>query len=99
MRLEIHFEAREELLQAAQFYEAQVPGLGQRFINEIERCQKALLEAPLIGQPYGRRLRKFTVGDKFPYSIVYAVLAGALFVLAYAHGSRHPGYWRTRSVR
>jgi hypothetical protein len=59
MRLEIHFEAREEFLQAAQFYEAQVPGLGQRFINEIERCQKALLETPLIGQPYGRRLRKF----------------------------------------
>ena len=99
MRLEIHFEAREEFLQAAQFYEAQVPGLGQRFVNEIERCQIALLEAPLIGQPYGRRLRKFTVGDKFPYSIVYAVLAGVLFVLAYAHGSRRPGYWRTRSVR
>ena len=37
MRLEIHFEAREEFLQAAQFYEAQVPDLGQRFINEIER--------------------------------------------------------------
>jgi hypothetical protein len=31
MRLEIHFEAREEFLQAAQFYEAQVPGLGQAF--------------------------------------------------------------------
>jgi toxin ParE1/3/4 len=99
MRLEIHFEAREEFLQAAQFYEAQVPGLGQRFINEIERCQKALLDTPLIGQPYGRRLRKFTVGDKFPYSIVYAVLAEVLIVLAYAHGSRRPGYWRTRSVR
>jgi len=53
MRLEIHFEAREEFLQPAQFYEAQVPGLGQRFINEIERCQKALLDTPPIGQPYG----------------------------------------------
>jgi toxin ParE1/3/4 len=99
MRLEIHFEAREEFLQAVQFYEAQVPGLGQRFINEIERCQKALLDTPLIGQPYGRRLRKFTVGDKFPYSIVYAAREEIMFVLAYAHGSRRPGYWRTRSVR
>jgi hypothetical protein len=34
----------------------------------------ALLETPLIGHPYGKRLRRFTVGDKFPYSIVYAVL-------------------------
>ena len=49
-----------------------------RFITEIERCQNALLETPLIGLPYGRRLRKFTVGDKFLYSIVYAVLADVL---------------------
>jgi plasmid stabilization system protein ParE len=99
MRLEVHSEAREEFLQAVAFYEAQVPGLGLRFIVEIERCQKALLETPLIGHPCGKRLRKFTVGDKFPYSILYAVLGEILFILAYAHGSRRPGYWRTRSVR
>ena len=74
MRLEVHSEAREEFLQAVSFYEAQVPGLGLRFITEIERCQNALLETSLIGHPYGIRLRKFTVGDKFPHSIVYAVL-------------------------
>jgi hypothetical protein len=84
MRLEIHFEAREEFLQAVQFYEAEVPGLGRRFINEIDRCQRVLLDTPLIGQLYGRRLRKFTVGDRFPYSIVYVVLADVLFVLACA---------------
>jgi hypothetical protein len=49
MRLEVHSEAREEFLQAVSFYDAQVPGLGLRFITEIDRCQKALLEAPLIG--------------------------------------------------
>jgi len=99
MRLEVHSEARAEFLHAVGFYEAQVPGLGSRFIAEIDRCQKVLLEASLIGRPYGRRLRKFTVGDKFPYSIVYAVLGDVLFVVAYAHGSRRPGYWRARVVR
>ncbi len=99
MRLEVHSEAREEFLQAVSFYEAQVPGLGLRFVTEIERCQNALLETSLIGHPFGRRLRKFTVGDRFPYSIVYATLGEALFILAYAHGSRRPGYWRARSVR
>jgi hypothetical protein len=99
MRLEVHSEAREEFLQAVSFYDEQVPGLGLRFITEIERCQKALLETPLMGQPFGKRLRKFTVGDRFPYSIVYAVLGNVIFVLAYAHGSRRPGYWRARAVR
>jgi hypothetical protein len=59
MRLEVHSEARAEFLHAVSFYNAQVPGLGLRFIAEIERCQKVLLETPLVGHPYGRRLRKF----------------------------------------
>ena len=87
MRLEVHSEARAEFLHAVGFYEAQVPGLGSRFITEIERCQKVLLDASLIGRPYGRRLRKFTVGDKFPYSIVYAYLV--MFSL----------WWRTLMAR
>ncbi len=98
MRLEIHSEARAEFLQAVSFYDARVQGLGLRFVNEIDRCHKVLLDTPLIGQPYGRRLRKFTLGDRFPYAIVYAIRSDNLFVLAYAHGSRRPGYWKARAV-
>jgi hypothetical protein len=64
MRLEVHSEARAEFLHAVSFYNGQLPGLGLRFIAEIERCQKVLFETPLVGHPYGRRLRKFTVGDR-----------------------------------
>jgi hypothetical protein len=90
MRREVHSEAREEFLQAVSFYEAQVQGLGLRFIAEMERRQKALLQTPRIGRPFGRRLRKFAVGDRFPYSIVYAVVADVIFVLAYADGLAAP---------
>ena len=86
MRLEVHSEAREEFLQAVSFYQLRCRAWVPRFITEIDRCQKALLEIPLIGHPYGRRLRKFTVGDKFPFSIVYAVL-GRFYL-----------YWRTLMV-
>jgi hypothetical protein len=34
--LELNQKERAGFLRAAQFYEAQVPGLGQRFFNEIE---------------------------------------------------------------
>ncbi len=53
MRLEVHAGARTEFLHAASFYDAQVPGLGLRFITEIERRQRTLLESSLIGHPYG----------------------------------------------
>jgi hypothetical protein len=58
MRLEVHSEAREELFQAVSFYDAQVPGLGLRFIAEIERCHISLLQTPLIGREFGKRLRR-----------------------------------------
>jgi plasmid stabilization system protein ParE len=90
MRLEVHSEARAEFLQAVSFYDDQAPGLGVRFITEIERCQETIVDTPLIGHPFGRRLRKLTVGDRFQYSIVYAVLAGRIFIVAYSSVSRGP---------
>jgi hypothetical protein len=34
--------------------------------------------------------------QRFPYSIVFIELEDELRVLAIAHGSRQPGYWRAR---
>jgi len=73
MRLEVHSEARAEFLHAVSFYEAQVPVLESRFTTEIERCQKVLLEASLIGRPYGRRLRKFTLNDRHSAAVILRV--------------------------
>ena len=33
---------------------------------------------------------------KFPYQPVYAVLDEEVYVLAYAHQARQPGYWSRR---
>lgn len=99
MQFELHPEAREEFLAAASRYEAEVGGLGERFIAEFERCITLLLEAPKIGSPLGRKLRRFVLDDNFPYSIIYAVLRDTLYVVAVAHGSRRPGYWKRRTVR
>src|SRR5687767_10284643 len=70
MRLEFHSQAREEFLSAVSRYEAEVPGLGARFIAEFERCIGLLLEAPQIGSPMSRKLRRFVLNDNFPFSIV-----------------------------
>jgi hypothetical protein len=35
MRLEVHSEARDELLQAVSFYDAQVPGFGLRYLVDV----------------------------------------------------------------
>ncbi len=50
MRLEFHPEAELELIEAAAYYELQVPGLGERFEAEVRRAADFLLEHPEIGQ-------------------------------------------------
>lgn len=34
--------------------------------------------------------------DMFPYRVVYFVRDGELVIVAFAHQSRRPGYWRER---
>ena len=99
MRFEIHSEARAEFLDAVARYEAEVPGLGARFVAEFERGIGLLLESPRLGARFGPRLRRFVLNDGFPYSVVYAERDGALLVVAVAHGARRPGYWRQRTRR
>lgn len=95
MRYEFHPEAERELDEAAVRYESEVPELGRRFAGEVERVIEILLENPEIGARLDDDLRHFVL-RKFPFSVIYAVSAGLLYIVAIAHGSREPGYWRPR---
>jgi len=33
---------------------------------------------------------------KFPFSVIYSVQGDVVYVIAIAHGSREPGYWKHR---
>lgn len=46
MRLEFHPEAELELIEAAAYYEREVPGLGGRFAAEVQRVTDLLLDYP-----------------------------------------------------
>lgn len=80
---------------AARFYEARVPGLGRDFLAEIERCFDQISAMPEAGQLiYGKFRRRLVM--RFPYSVVYELLPDAILVVAIAHQSQRPGYWRQR---
>ncbi len=98
MKLEFHPEAELELIEAADFYELQVPGLGGRFGAEVRRATDLLLAHPLIGTPVDESLRTFAL-NRFPFTLYYSVVSDVLRVEVVAHQSRRPGYWRLRSDR
>jgi toxin ParE1/3/4 len=83
------------MAEAAGFYEGRVPGLGRDFLTEIGRCFDRISAMPESGQLiYGRFRRRLVI--RFPYSVVYELLPDAILVVAIAHQSQRPGYWRQR---
>lgn len=95
MKYEFHPEAEQELYEAASRYELEVSELGSRFADEVERVVRLLLDHPELGSRLDDELRHFVL-RRFPFSVVYAVASDVVYIVAVAHGSREPGYWRPR---
>jgi len=93
--IEIHEDADEELKATALFYESRESGLGEDFLQRINQAFDAIVDQPFAGQPIILDIRRRLV-RQFPYSVVYRVDADRIFVLAVAHWSRRPGYWKKR---
>jgi len=90
-------EAAEELGAAAEWYEAAQAGLGTDFLDETLRAVAAISESPTAWPVVIRKrsVRKFLLA-RFPYAVYYVPREDEVLVLAVAHGSRRPGYWRHR---
>lgn len=90
-----HPEAEEELLGAAEFYESRSPGLGLRFLDEVERGLEALRESPQRWPVLAGEVRRCLLRP-FPYGLLYIELPERIIVLAVMHLHREPGYWKSR---
>jgi toxin ParE1/3/4 len=90
-----HPEAETELADAAIFYESRMVGLGRSFATEVEKTVSLIREYPDAGMALGVRHRRMLVHG-FPYTVVYQRNPEAVFIIAVAHHSRRPTYWRRR---
>ena len=90
-----HPDAEAELADAADYYEARRPGLGKAFAGEVTRTISLIREHPDAGSPVGPSRRRMLV-SRFPYAIVYRRDSNSVVIVAVAHQSRRPGYWRGR---
>ncbi len=93
-------EAEDELIEAEKWYEGQRPGLGREFRTAIDEGMERLLKAPLAASPIvnlpSSLVARRVLVKRFPYSIVFIEHGEDLWVVAFAHHRRRPGYWRER---
>ena len=87
--------ARREMLQAAQWYERKLPGLGDQLLVEIKVALTAIVQFP-IAFPIIDPLFRRKILDVFPYALIYRVELETIVVIAVTGLKRHPRYWWRR---
>ncbi len=96
MRYWVHPDAEDDLRDAAEFYRERAgKTLSQSFLAEYEHGVQLLLQHPAFGGLWQNSTRRYLM-KRFPYSLVYTVVAEEIRVWAVAHENRRPGYWRNR---
>ena len=95
MKVEFLSEADEEFREAARYYESEAAGVGLSFITSVHKGVAEIVDLPLAAQVIRAGIRK-KVLRHFPYNLFYAIEADTLVIVAVAHQSRRPNYWRVR---
>jgi toxin ParE1/3/4 len=95
MHLIHHPDAEEELIEAARYYEQEVPTLGVQFLDAVDRAVAVILSEPERWRLIEADVRRYLM-PRFPFAIYYRVLPDHVRILAFKHHSRHPDYWRYR---
>jgi hypothetical protein len=92
--LAFHSEADAEYSDAIRWYEQRSLRAASRF-EEVERVLSLIAADPEMFPRYDSE-RRFALLNRFPYSIVYELYEGCVYVVAVAHSSRAPTYWHGR---
>ena len=95
MKLRFTGAARRDVVDAHGWYIERNLELGDRFLAETESGVNRIMEHPDAWHSVGDGARRFSLNN-FPYGIIYTVVDDEIIVVAVAHHSRKPGYWRSR---
>ncbi len=94
--LELHEEAAVEYDAAFDWYLERSPDAALKFDTEFDRAVAEIVQAPRRWANGPHHTRRFLL-RKFPFILIYRERDGiAIQVLAVAHTSRKPGYWKGR---
>lgn len=87
--------ALKDLDNAVTWYTAQSDGLGQEFLDELDRAVRRSVSFPLASTEIEPGLRRCLLA-RFPFGVVYGIDDKTLIVVAVAHLHREPRFWSDR---
>jgi len=95
MRIRFLEIAQIELDDAVEYYNYEVPGLGESFLTEVLNALDRIGKYPEAWQPSSKRTRRCQT-RRFPYGIMYQIRKDEILVVAIANLHRKPDYWKDR---
>jgi len=88
--------AKVELDDAIEYYNYEVPGLGDAFLTEVLNALDRVGEFPEAWHQCSKRARRCRT-RRFPYGIIYQIREQEILVIAIANLHRKPDYWKDRT--
>lgn len=90
--------AERELAGSFLFYEQRRAGLGYEFKVAAWKAVRTIQQAPQRNRLRDDGTRRYAM-RRFPFVIHYLEMPDYLWIVAFAHTSRKPDYWRIRLRR
>lgn len=88
-------QAQGEFDAAADWFEAQRPGLGGEFYQAVDAALQGLRDSGHRRAPLHADIRGFAT-PRFPYYLYYRLVRDEIIVIAVLHRRRDPAAWRAR---
>lgn len=83
---------------ALEWYETQLPGLGEDFLLSVDAVINGIARNPLLHAVLYKNVRKANI-KRFPFGVFYAMEKNLITIIAVVHLARHPKTWKARTIR
>ena len=88
-------QAELDVEDVAIWYESQRPGLGLRFLDELDYVAERVTAAPFQFPEIHANVRRGML-NRFPYSVYFLVSDDRVEIIAVLHQHRQPDTWKDR---
>lgn len=95
MKIKFLKNAQIELDEAIEYYNYEVPGLGDAFLTEVLNALDRIGNFPEAWHPSSKRTRRCQT-RRFPYGVIYQIRGQEILIVAIANLHRKPDYWKDR---
>lgn len=95
MKYSFHPEAKEEFLDAVNYFEECRSGLGLEFSKEVFSTIQRIIHFPSAWSKFSENTRR-CLTNRFPFSVIYQIAGEGIFIIAIMQLNREPDYWKKR---